>query len=411
MAEAGGLSPVRGRERIPALDVLRGVAILGILVVNVELFRGPEFFLAFAGLGDITGPDAVLSFLISAFAEGKFITSLAFLFGLGFTLQGIRAGERGRSPNRLLARRMAVLALFGTVHAIFVWSGDILLTYALIGFVFLLFYRRCPRTLLVWAALAIALPFALTLLLAALTLLTLAVGGGGPEAAEAQAAQLEFFQNFAAASEAAYTSGSYPEMVAQRLRELAFLLPIGAFLYGPTVLAMMLLGASVARSGWTADLAAHRRGIRRAAIVGLGAGLPLNLLYALTTWVDSPDGSVAVLGLPVFILGAPVLAVGYMAAVALLVERFAGASLWRPLSAVGRLALTNYLMQSVIMTAIFYGLALYGSASLAAALLVAAAVIAFQLIYSPIYLRRFSYGPMEWLWRRTTYGRASGTKG
>lgn len=403
----GGMSPVEQRERVAALDVLRGVAILGILVVNIELFRGPEYLLTFSGTSALSGPDALLSAVISAFAESKFITTLAFLFGLGFTLQGIRAEGRGRSANRLLARRMVVLLLFGVLHAVLIWSGDILLAYALIGFVFLLFYRCRPRTLLIWAGAALGIPLLLGLLLAALAFVTAALVGGA-EAAGTQDAQLAFFQDFAQNAEAAYTSGSYSEMVVQRLWELLFMVPLGLFIFGPLILAMMLLGAAVARSGWISNLAEHRGGIRRAAMVGLGAGLPLNVFYVLSTYAFDPQTSaVSALGFPALILGAPLLAVGYISMIALLVLRAPEGNpgaVQRRLAAVGRIALTNYLTQSIVMTAIFYGFGLYGSVSLAAALLIGAALICAQLILSPVYLRKFSQGPAEWLWRRLTYG-------
>ncbi len=197
-------------------------------------------------------------------------------------------------------------------------------------------------------------------------------------------------------------------MVVQRLWELQFLLPFLLFVFGPFILAMMLLGAAAARAGWVADLAAHRRGLRRTAIVGLGVGLPLNVFYALSTYAFDPQTSaVASLGLPAQMLGAPLLALGYTSTVTLLVLRAPEGNpgaIQRRLAAVGRLALTNYLLQSIVMTAVFYGLGLYGSVSLALALLLAAAVIVLQLLLSPIYLQRFSQGPVEWLWRRLTYG-------
>ena len=398
METAGGIGPVQKRERVAALDAVRGFAILGILLVNIELFRGPELLFSFAGEGGPTGIDAVLSALISTFAESKFITTLAFLFGLGFALQGMRAAERGRSPGRLLARRLSVLALFGVIHAVFIWSGDILLTYAIIGFVFLLFYRRRPRTMVIWAGVFIGVPLLVTTLFAILVALAPAGGETGPPPA--------FLVEIGRNAEAAYTSGSYPQMVLQRLTELSFLLPVSLFAYGGVILCMMLLGGAVARAGWVPGLDSPRRAVKRAAAIGILAGLPLNAAYALL----SRDGSdaAAVFGLPLFVVGAPLLAVGYMAAVTLLVRRFPNGEITRRLAAVGRLALTNYLSQSIVMTAVFYGLGLYGSVSLLTALLIAAALLAAQLVLSPIYLRRFDQGPAEWLWRRLTYGRQTG---
>jgi uncharacterized protein len=391
-AAGGGMGPVR--ERVAALDAVRGFAVLGILIVNIELFRGPELLLSFSGSGGLTGADAVLSTLISIFAESKFITSLAFLFGLGVALQGMRAEERGRSPGRLLARRLSVLALFGVAHAVLVWSGDILLTYALIGFFFLLFYRRRPRTMLIWAGVFIGLPLLLTTLLAALTL-----------SAPAEAsAPIGFLVDLGRGAEAAYTSGSYPQMVLQRLRELVLFLSVSLLGAGALILCMMLLGGAMARAGWVSGLASHDRALKRAATVGIALGLPLNAAYALL----SQDDATATLGLPLFVVGAPLLAIGYMATVALLVRRYPRGMVARRLAAVGRLALTNYLTQSVVMTAVFYGFGLYGSVGLGTALLIAVALLILQLILSPIYLRRFDQGPAEWLWRRLTYGRPTG---
>jgi uncharacterized protein len=395
MDAAGGMGPVQKRERVAALDAVRGFAILGILLVNIELFRGPQILLSFAGAEGLTGADAAVSTVISIFAESKFITTLAFLFGLGFALQGMRAEERGRSPGRLLARRLAVLALFGVLHAVFVWSGDILLTYALIGLLFLLFYRRRPRTMTIWAGVFLALPLLLTTLVAVLALLAPSGGEAAP--------QIGFLVDLGRNAEVAYTSGSYPQMVIQRLRELAIMLPLALFGAGAVILCMMLLGGAVARAGWPADLASHGRALRFAATAGILVGLPLNAAYALS--LRAGTDPVATLGLPLFVVGAPLLAIGYMANIVLLVQRFPNGVVTRRLAAVGRLALTNYLSQSIVMTAIFYGLGLYGSVSLATAVLIAAALLTLQLVLSPIYLSRFDQGPAEWLWRRLTYGR------
>ena len=400
--ERSEMKPVKRQERVVALDVLRGFAILGILVVNVELFRGPDYLLSFAGAGGPSDADAVLATLVAVFAESKFITTLAFLFGLGFVLQGMRAEARGRSPGRLLARRMAALGLFGVVHAVLIWSGDILLTYALIGFLFLLFYRRRPRTLLVWAGVLISVLFLITALLSALALLGAASGDAG---AAQSAPQVGFFREFAQSAQEAYTSGSYPQMVVQRLKEVAIFLTFVLLAVGPLVLAMMLVGGAVAREGWISDLATHRPEIRRMALVGLSVGLPLNVVYALLS--RAQDDAVALLAIPPFVIGAPLLALGYIATGTLLVERFPRAGATRRLAAVGRLALSNYLAQSIVMTAIFYGLGLYGSVGLAPALGIAAALISLQLLLSPVYLRRFEQGPAEWLWRRLTYGRSA----
>ncbi len=398
------MAPVRGSERVPALDVLRGMGIVGILLVNIGLFSGTQQLFPSAPTSDLPIYDQTVEFVISAFAEGKFISTLAFLFGLGFAWQGMRSEERGEPSGRLLLKRVSVLGLFGLAHAIFIWSGDILLTYALMGFVLILFRRRRPKTLLAWAGISFGLP---------LLLLALAVGSfalflafGDPEqVAQSQSSGFAFAEGLTESAREAYNSGSYPEMVVQRVRELA-LLAIGAFYFGPLVFAMMLTGAAVARTGWVRNLQAHRAGIKRAAVVGFTVGLPLNIAYAITTVLDPTSaGIIGLVGLLCWISGAPILAIGYMASMTLFVFRRPGSAVASRLSAVGRLALSNYLLQSVVMTAIFYGLAIYGELGITAALAVALVLLAVQLALSPVYLKRFSVGPAEWLWRRLTYGR------
>lgn len=138
-------SPVREGQRSTLLDVLRGIAILGILIANLEWFRTPEIWGDYERpFGPFEGP---YLFAVNFLAAGKFITALSFLFGLGLALQFGRARSSGRPARRFLARRLAVLALFGTAHALLVWSGDILLLYAIYGLPFLLFVSRRPRTL------------------------------------------------------------------------------------------------------------------------------------------------------------------------------------------------------------------------------------------------------------------------
>lgn len=404
---SGGMSPVRGSERVVALDVLRGMGIVGILFVNIGLFSGAQQLLPVAPTEALPIYDRVVEFIISAFAEGKFISTLAFLFGLGFAWQGMRAEERGESSGRLLLKRVSVLGLFGLIHAVFIWSGDILLTYAIMGFVLILFRRRRPKTLLIWAGISIGLP--LLFLVLAIASFALFLTFGDPDQAS-QAGTFPFAESLADSAREAYNSGSYPEMVIQRLRELA-LLAIGIFFIGPFVFSMMLTGAAVARAGWMRNLGSHRAGIKRAAKIGLSVGLPLNIAYGVSLIFDpASTGLIGLVGLFCWLSGAPILAIGYMASMTLFVLRRPESAVAYRLSSVGRLALSNYLTQSIVMTAIFYGLAIYGELGITASLGIALVLLAIQLALSPVYLRHFSSGPVEWLWRRLTYGKRAAKK-
>ena len=237
------------------LDVLRGVAILGILIPNLDVFRTPDL----AMFSERTPAfEQAFQFFALAFTQGKFITSLAFLLGLGLAMQAARSREKGGSPNRFLVRRLGVLALFGLAHGLLIRSGDVLLTYAILGFPFLLFVHRSPRTLLRWA---IGLLGAILVLALLFTLFTLLAPEPPQGATVEDSPSNETFpflfggQSFEAAAEEAYTSGSYLQMTLQRVRELLLFLSAGLFASGPGVFAMMLLGAAVAKAGWTEDLA------------------------------------------------------------------------------------------------------------------------------------------------------------
>ncbi|AHY46300.1 putative membrane protein [Rubrobacter radiotolerans] len=402
-----GFRPVGG-ERVLALDVLRGFALLGILLVNVELFRGPEFWLALAGEQVLSGLDLVLGFLVAALAQSKFYSIFSFLFGLGLVLQTVRAERRGVGSGVFLARRLAVLGLFGLVHAVFVWSGDILLTYAVLGFAFLLFRRRSTRTLVIWAALMLFVPGLVALFLGGLFLLASTTPEGAQAVAESQAGQSALFREVAGSAERAYGSGSYGEMVRQRLTELALYASSLPFL-APSIFGMFLLGGAVARAGWTEEPGAHRAGIRRAIFWGIVVGLPLSVLGAVGLFSDGESlfgPALFIVGQALQLLGAPFLAAAYMGIVVLLVLSRPGSALAGRFAAVGRMALTNYLLQSLVFTGIFYGLGLYGRVGLAPALLLCFAFFAAQLLFSPLWLRRFGQGPMEALWRRLSYGKS-----
>lgn len=373
------------RERVVAIDALRGVALFGILLVNVQFFQGPEPFLAFDGGQVWEGADRVAALLISAFVEGKFITAFAFLFGLGIAIQSDRAEASGRRSGPLLVRRLAVLAVLGAIHAVFIWYGDVLFTYALLGFVLLAFRHRAPRTLVIWAV-------ALYAVVALLFLATAAVS----VPADAEAVGTEAVNRLAEDGVRAYQSGSYPRMLGQRVGELGY--TVASFpIILPWTLASMLLGMAALRAGIATDLRAHERLLRRVAVVGIAVGLPLSLLAAAS-------GGGASLVVPAI---APLLSLGYLALGARLFDRAADAPVTRTFASVGRMALTNYLSQSVICTAVYYGLGLYGRGTLLAALALTAAVWVFNVAFSTWWLSRFDQGPVEWLWRRLTYGRVS----
>lgn len=394
--------PVLARNRIAALDALRGAALLGVLLVNtMQSFAGPDYGLEAAGQTAWSPADRATATVLTAVALMKFVSAFAFLFGVGLALQGARADARGGRSGPLLVRRLLVLGVFGLLHAVLVWSGDILLTYALVGLVAVTLRRSRPGVLLGAAGAALFLVLLFTGLTVVGSLILSSTGDaaaagldGGIAALPQRAAEV-------------YASGDYGAMVAQRLDELAQTLG-SLVVVGPWVLALIWAGMAATRSGLVERLEERRSLLRRLAVAGVAVGLPLNVVAALGMTAEAGALSPLRAGAQLLLfIAAPLLTAGYLAAGALWLTRHPDAAAARALAAVGRMAFTSYLLQSVVMTAVFYGLGLYGRVALLPALALALAVYAGNVAVAAWWLGRFPMGPAEWLWRRLTYPRTT----
>jgi uncharacterized protein len=254
---------------------------------------------------------------------------------------------------------------------------------------------------------AVGLIVAMTLLWAAGTAV-MAFAAAPPVDHPSVVAQQEFFAGQREQAVDAFAEGSYLDVIGANAFE-SLIMQTGQLFMLPWVLGLFLLGFAVGKAGVIADLAAHRPLLRRIAAVGLGVGLPVNLLLGtvgplwggatLQQGADNPEMLVVVA--IVQMLGAPLLAAGYLAGVALLTLRF-GAP--RRLAGVGRMALTAYLAQSVLALVVFAGFGLYDALGSAQALLIVVGIWALLLVLCPVWMRYFRYGPVEWLWRTATYG-------
>jgi len=402
------LGPILPQERVVLLDILRGFAIFGILLVNMELFNSPAYPTDVSG-GTGTA-DRLAAWLIRFFGEGKFYTLFSFLFGVGFSLQIARAASRGARFGSVYGRRLFVLLLIGLAHALLVWAGDILVLYAVLGVPLLVFRASSRRTLIVSTLLCLALP----ILFYAGLLGFVEYGRSVPRAAE----QIEWwFAETTAKHEAlaeqsfqVYSHGTFAEVTAQRIKDFGFyyLDPLDGWLvWAPHIFAMFLMGLYVGRRGFLQHISTHVPIFRNAMWWGLGLGLSGNFGFVVTAdWSDPVLPSVMGLVETVFfVIGAPALSLFYAAAILLLVQREGWQKRLAPLAAVGRMALSNYLLQSVICTTIFYsyGLGLYGRVGPAVGVGLTVVIFLIQIILSVWWLRRFQFGPMEWVWRSLTY--------
>lgn len=395
------LIPTQASERYMILDTLRGLAILGIALANYPELSLYRFLPADAAALPASAWDRAINFIVHSLVDGKFYTIFSLLFGIGFSIILQNITRKGGRVLPLFMRRMALLALIGLAHLLFIWSGDILLLYALMGMLLACFRNLSDRTLLSCALAFLLLPIGID--------------------AACEYANLHpaaFFVQLQ--QQACAHSGITPENFATWLRDadsysgmFDFLIQGAAvraqeFIDGNRyfkVLGLFLLGFLIGRHRLYARLAEHRRALRRITLIGGGIGLILAPLFAWSSINGQPWG-IAAHSL-IYTLSVYPLSFAYMSLICLAYLRCSTFAPFRWLAAPGRMALTNYLMQSVIGVLLYYGIGLGLGASLplAGVELVALLIFIAQMILSSLWLRAFRYGPLEWIWRILTYGR------
>lgn len=402
------LSPVQQAERIQLVDILRGFALFGILLVNMALFAHPVQSLVFPVAPGTPWYDYFAEWLIHFLGDGKFYSLFSLLFGLGLTLQMDRIEARGGRFVPLYLRRLLILLGIGVLHAFLIWVGDILIFYALFGVLLLLFRKAQPRTLLTWAVILLAIP----VLFQAATALLVEVGRSLPEGAE----QIE--QTFADVeagyrsdmerADRVYAKGGFGEITSQRVYDYVNFMFFGTlYTRGLNALAMFLLGVYFGKRRIFQDLEANRPLFRRLLAWGSILGLTGNAISATVTMpITRVEPSWPYLLATVAQgIGAPMLCLAYISAIALLTGIPAWNQRLKLLTPVGQMALTNYLSQSIICTLIFYGygFGLFGTIGASAGIVLTIVIYLIQIPVSHWWMKRFRYGPAEWLWRSLTY--------
>lgn len=393
------LRPVSTSERVDTIDILRGMALFGILAANIRGFAGPALTYFTPHLFWPAFHDRLAQAFIDTFVQGKFITIFAFLFGVGFAVQFERAEQRGAKFLSTYARRLGLLFLFGLIHGLLIWFGDILLVYALDGFLLLLFRKRMDKTLKIWAAITLLLmPLVMTGMFIAAQSGAKMPEMPGPKP-EAIAREADIYEN-----------GSFAEIEKQRAAD-AVKHNWGFFpFFGWHVLGLFIIGILAWRKRVFHPTPESLPKYRTAMWWGFAIGVTGNVTATVLRWMFNPPPMpttpVAYAVVVISAIATPALSLGYICFVILVCQREVVRARLRAFAAIGRTALTNYLLQSVIGTLIFYGygLGLLGDVGPAVLLPMTVAIFALQLVISPWWLRRFRFGPVEWLWRRLTYG-------
>ena len=417
------LAPTTSAERFEAVDTLRGVAVLGILVMNIYGFA--MSFAAYANplaWGGTEWYNLGTWFVTHILFDQKFMTIFSLLFGGGLVLMATRAEARGAGYAGTWYRRCFWLLVIGALHGYFIWFGDILFHYALMGMLIYPFRNLAPRSLIILAAVLLSLGVLMSFAggtymkqLSASGQEVIALEQAGETLSDEQQAILDEWQEASMfmkppdqqvrEDKAAYT-GSYAGIVEYRAPMVAMMQTQATFGFIIwRVGGLMLLGMALMKLG---VLSGQREDAfyRRMLWIGYGLGAPVMAFSAWNLHAHQWDflWMFRIGNLPNYV-GSILVAFGHIALVMIVVRRRLLPAVMARFTAVGRMAFTNYLMHSLILTTVFYGygLGLYGQVPRAWQMAFVAGVVGFQLWLSPWWLERFRFGPMEWTWRSLTY--------
>ena len=394
-------------NRVLAIDALRGIALFGILAINIQSFvwglSGPTLGMLDA---NSSAADLATVFFSALLLEYKFYPIFCFCFGYGFVTQTRRWTRHQENAQTRFTRRLNIMLIMGALHGIFLYFGDVLSRYALTGYILRHYAGSGPRRLWVatkfwfWVTVIITL---VTAMLTSLISLDLFADDGAINTA-----------NLATNAEAIklirstiniYATGSFVDITWQRMQD--YLTITVYFIFSmPQLMLLFLLGAFTAKMGWLSKLSRHdkyRARWKKILFISLAVGVPINLFYAISAVELARDPG----NLPGFthiLLSGfiPVLAFAYIASAALAATSHAGTRVLSVFAAAGKIALTNYLAQSIIVGFLLYGYG-YGAGGAFTQfplLMLALVIYTLQLLFSHIYLRYFSTGPMEILWRK-----------
>lgn len=382
------LKPLEGNERIKAVDVLRGISLVGILIVNILAFIVPMPHISNIGAWFSSVKDIMLYQYIEIYAQSSFYPLFAMLFGFGFAIQFQRAIEKQQSFYRFASKRLVILLTIGLLHAFLLWWGDILVTYAFCGAFLITLLRFQPKVLLIVAII-------LNSLLHAYYLMLFAAYGMLNEVRPETAIDVQAINDVVNA----YARGSYADAFSQRLVDLSIQLNgFTLFISLLTILPYMLVGAALCKWGVLKNVKNHRTSLILIAVICIAAGVFIKnapFMYEETYLLMYTQ----------VYIGGPILSLGYIFLVTWLCTFTWSTIILKPFEQMGRMSLTLYIMQTIILTTLFYnyGFSLYGKLDVATSLYIVLAIIVFQMLFAYLWLWRWKQGPLELLTKKLIY--------
>lgn len=374
MSPNANWKPTTQAERYPQIDALRGLALFGVLIVNIEtVFRVPLLEHILRHENGPSQADRIVGLLVAGALEFKAFTIFSFLFGVSMAIQAERSETWNVRTRAFLVRRLGWLFAMGVVHLFVVWNGDILALYAICGLLLL------PALNLPWAA--------LVFIGSAAIILPEVVSLGLPFPSDKEAAQL------IGQAREVYSNGGFLSILRFRWHESwALIVPLLAAIL-PRTVGLMYLGMAAWSSGILREPEKHRGTLW----MSLGAGLAFGAAF-----ISLPGF------LPGFNFTAPILvALAYISAVLLWLKPRRASSL-PGFRAIGQMAITNYLVQSIVLSFVFYGygLGLFGRIGSTSAASLGLLLYLAQIQFSKLWIARYRFGPFEWMWRSAAYGQS-----
>lgn len=382
------IKPTGVNERIISIDVMRGFALLGIFVVNMLFFHSPYIYIN--PYTWFQNPSDYETFkMIDIFVQGSVYPLFSMLFGYGLAMQFLKSTANGGPFAKFAVRRLTILLIIGCIHAFLIWAGDILITYALAGFVLILMIRLKPIWLLLISIFLFLIPNGLLYGLVYLGSLL-----------EPNATIIYTGIQEIEASIVAYGQGSWGDIFSQRLADWLYMSGNGLIVISMlfTIVPFLLLGAAAAK--W--KLIERARELK---VYWMITVLVMLIVGTVIKWLPYLlEANLFTMGIQ-DTFGGPLQAIAYAGIIALVCSIPFAAKILSPISKVGRMSMTTYLMQSIIATTIFYayGFGLYGKIDLSTGTWMAIGIYAFQVVFAEIWFTKFKQGPVEMLWRKLTY--------
>ena len=405
LAEPVPAGPVKQRNRIITLDVLRGFALLGILLMNIQSFSMIDAaYLNPTANASLDGANRWVWYFCSLLVDLKFMGLFSILFGAGIGLMADKSIRQNSSATALHYRRMFTLLLIGLAHAYLIWSGDILVMYSICGSFVYLVARLSARWLLALGSLSLLIGLSIWTLLGLAILIA-------PESEMAELRESDWQPTpELVQEELAVFRGSWREQQQRRTVSTFQMHLIGLPIMFWRTCGMMLIGMAMFRVG---VLSGDRSNITYVSMAAVGFVIGFPIIAWGIHWNISNDWSMRTslfLGTLPNQIGSIFVSLGYIGMIILLLRSRVGDFMQATLAPVGRMALTNYLGQSVICTFLFYGhgFGWIGTVDRVGQLLIVLCVWAFQIISSMLWMAKFRFGPMEYCWRKMTYGKAFG---